>query len=93
MDSQNPVIRPNLTQPRAIGRCEVGFARSRRRLWNESYALVAYETVPMVTKPQNMVKKGRHFAQKMSGNVGPQHLDRYVNPLDEDYEAAVEESM
>ena len=40
-----------------------------------------------------MVKKGRHFAQKMSGNVGPQYLDRYLNPLDEDYEAAVEESM
>ena len=41
---------------------------------------------------KDMVKKGRHYAQKMSGNVGPQHLDRYTNPLDADYEAAVEAS-
>jgi integrase/recombinase XerD len=32
---------------------------------------------------------GRAFAQKKSGNVGMQHIERYVQPADSDYEEAM----
>src|SRR5207253_1115407 len=32
------------------------------------------------------VKFGRAFAQKKSGSVGMQHIERYVQPADSDYE-------
>ena len=35
-------------------------------------------------------KFGRAFAQKKSGNVGMQHIERYVQPADEDYEQAMD---
>jgi integrase/recombinase XerD len=35
-------------------------------------------------------KFGRAFAQKKSGNVGMQHIERYVQPADSDYEAAMD---
>lgn len=43
------------------------------------------------TALKGLAAKGRHFAQKMSGNVGTQHIERYLNPLDADYEQAVED--
>lgn len=36
-------------------------------------------------------KFGRAFAQKKSGNVGMQHIERYVQPGDEDYEQAMDQ--
>ncbi len=36
-------------------------------------------------------KFGRAFAQKKSGNVGMQHIERYVQPADSDYEEAMDE--
>ena len=36
-------------------------------------------------------KFGRRYAQQLSGNVGVQHIERYVQPLQEDYEKAMEE--
>jgi integrase/recombinase XerD len=35
-------------------------------------------------------KFGRAFAQKKSGNVGMQHIERYVQPSSEDYEEAMD---
>lgn len=35
-------------------------------------------------------KFGRAFAQKKSGNVGMQHIERYVQPADSDYEEAMD---
>jgi hypothetical protein len=35
-------------------------------------------------------KFGRAFAQKKSGNVGMQHIERYVQPSDSDYEEAMD---
>src|SRR3954454_22347359 len=35
-------------------------------------------------------KFGRAFAQKKSGNVGMQHIERYVQPADADYEDAMD---
>ncbi len=35
-------------------------------------------------------KFGRAFAQKKSGNVGTQHIERYVQPADVDYEDAMD---
>jgi integrase/recombinase XerD len=35
-------------------------------------------------------KFGRAYAQKKSGNVGMQHIERYVQPADSDYEAAMD---
>ena len=35
-------------------------------------------------------KFGRAFAQKKSGNVGMQHIERYVQPSDGDFEAAMD---
>jgi integrase/recombinase XerD len=35
-------------------------------------------------------KFGRAFAQKKSGNVGMQHIERYVQPADADYEEAMD---
>ena len=35
-------------------------------------------------------KFGRAFAQKQSGNVGTRHIERYVQPADSDYEAAMD---
>lgn len=39
---------------------------------------------------QAEVKFGRAFAQKKSGNVGMQHIERYVQPSDSDYEEAMD---
>lgn len=39
---------------------------------------------------QAEAKFGRAFAQKKSGNVGMQHIERYVQPADEDYEQAMD---
>jgi len=33
---------------------------------------------------------GRAFAQKKSGNVGMQHIERYVQPSNEGYEEAMD---
>lgn len=44
------------------------------------------------TALKEIVKKGRHYAQKMSGNAGLRHIERYLSPLDSDYEQAVEEA-
>jgi hypothetical protein len=35
-------------------------------------------------------KFGRAFAQKKSGNVGMQYIERYVQPADADYETAMD---
>lgn len=35
-------------------------------------------------------KFGRAFAQRKSGNVGMQHIERYVQPADSDYEEAMD---
>ena len=35
-------------------------------------------------------KYGRAFAQKKSGNVGMQHIERYAQPADSDYEEAMD---
>ena len=35
-------------------------------------------------------KFGRVFAQKKSGNVGLEHIERYVQPADSDYEEAID---
>ena len=35
-------------------------------------------------------KFGRAFAQKKSGNVGMQHIERYVQPADSDYKEAMD---
>jgi integrase len=35
-------------------------------------------------------KFGRAFAQKKSGNVGMEHIERYVQPADSDYEQAMD---
>jgi integrase/recombinase XerD len=39
---------------------------------------------------QAEAKYGRAFAQKKSGNVGMQHIERYVQPADSDYEDAMD---
>jgi integrase len=39
---------------------------------------------------QAEAKFGRAFAQKKSGNVGMQHIERYVQPADADYEEAMD---
>jgi integrase/recombinase XerD len=39
---------------------------------------------------QAEAKFGRAFAQKKSGNVGMQHIERYVQPADSDYEEAMD---
>jgi integrase/recombinase XerD len=39
---------------------------------------------------QAEAKFGRAFAQKKSGNVGMQHIERYVQPTAEDYEKAMD---
>jgi hypothetical protein len=36
-------------------------------------------------------KYGRAFAQKKSGNVGMEHIERYVQPADSDYEEAMDQ--
>jgi integrase/recombinase XerD len=39
---------------------------------------------------QAEAKYGRAFAQRKSGNVGMQHIERYVQPADSDYEVAMD---
>ena len=36
-------------------------------------------------------KFGRAFVQKKSGNVGMEHIERYVQPSDTDYEEAMDQ--
>jgi len=43
------------------------------------------------TRLKEMAKKDRAYALRASGNKGPQHIDRYLNPLDEDFEAVAEQ--
>ena len=42
------------------------------------------------TLKQAEQKFGRAFARKKSGNVGMQHIERYVQPSSEDYEQAMD---
>ena len=43
------------------------------------------------TRLKELAKKDRAYAQRASGNKGTQHIDRYLNPLDEDFEQTMEE--